>query len=124
MLMSFPSLPIALSGGGSNKSHILSPEIGALNILSTSPTSLTLAAKINLTNPTEYSAVVPYIDVHLLANDTIIGNATATNLKMEPGFNRDLSVTALWNPQDREVGKDLLSKYISGMPSPVGLYFS
>lgn len=118
--MSCLSLPIALSGGGSDFSHILSPEIGALNILSTSPTSLTFAAKINLTNPTEYSAVVPYIDVHLLANDTIIGNATATNVELEPGFNRDLSVSALWNPQDREVGNELLSKYISGTPSPVG----
>lgn len=119
MLMSFLSLPIALSGGGSNTSHVLSPEIGALNILSTSPTSLTLSAKINLTNPTEYSAAVPYIDVYLLANDTIIGNATATNVNFETGFNRDLSVTALWNPQDREVGRELLSKYISGMSAPL-----
>lgn len=121
MLMSFLSVSIALLGGGSNVSHVLSPEIGALNILSTSPTSLSLAAKINLTNPTEYSAVVPYIDVHLLVNDTIIGNATATNVELEPGFNRDLSVTALWNPQDKEVGQELLSKYISGIPSPAGL---
>lgn len=115
MLMSFLSLPIALSGGGSNISHIFSPEIGELTILSTSPTSLTLSAKLNLTNPTEYSAVVPYIDVHLLANDTIIGNATATNLNLVPGPNQDLAVTALWDPQDREVGRELLSKYISGM---------
>lgn len=43
MLMSFLSLPIALLGGGSNVSHVLSPEIGALNILSTSPTNLSLA---------------------------------------------------------------------------------
>lgn len=121
MLISFLFLPIALSGGGSNISHVLSPEIGALNILSTSPTILTLSAKINLTNPTEYSAFVPYIDVHLFANDTIIGNATATNVNLEPGFNRDLSVTALWNPQNREVGREFLSKYISGMSSPLGL---
>lgn len=121
MLMSSLSLPIALLGRGSNVSHVLSPEIGALNILSTSPTSLSLAAKVNLTNPTEYSAVVPYIDVHLLVNDTIIGNATATNVELKPGFNQDLSVTALWNPQDKKVGRELLSKYISGMPSTAGL---
>ena len=104
----------AISGGNLKG---LSPEIGSLRILDTTPSTLSFEAKINITNPTEYSAVVPYVNIKLLSNDSEIGHATARNVTVVPGKNHDILVEALWDPKSprgRAQGSELLSQYISG----------
>lgn len=98
----------------------LSPQIGSLEILETTPTSLEIQAKANITNPTEYSAQIPYISINILNSDTILGSVIARDLHIVPGKNTDLVAVATWNPsirggaQGSEVGRNLLSQYISG----------
>lgn len=103
------------------------PKIGHLQILDTSNTSLTIHALVNLTNPTEYSAVVPYVDIHILTNGTLLGHATAKSLSVGPGVNVNIPVTAIWDPlsmggeEARAVGIEFLSQYISGESTCRGL---
>jgi hypothetical protein len=106
-----------IGGGGLSD---FKPQIGDLKILETTKASLRLQAKVNLTNPTVYSAHVPYLNIHILHNDTLVGHATAENINVVPGNNTNLLVEALWSPFDlsgrngSEVGRNLLSQYISG----------
>lgn len=99
-----------------------SPQVGGLEILDTTKTSLTIAAKVNLTNPTEYAATVPYIDINISVNDTILGHATAQDVSVVPGPNHNLAVVANWDPHGQSgkkgahIGSELLSQYISGQP--------
>ena len=94
--------------------------MGFLQILETTESALTLEAKVNLTNPTEYSAEVPYVNINMLNNNTILGNATARNVKIVPGKNTNITVTAIWDPRVLSgedgalMGRELLSQYISG----------
>ncbi|KAI9843873.1 MAG: regulator of (H+)-ATPase in vacuolar membrane [Sclerophora amabilis] len=96
------------------------PKIGSLKILDTSETTLVLQALVNLTNPTAYSASVPFIDINILSNDTLVGHATARDVEVVPGLNENIIVEALWDPaspsgkKGRDVGRELLSQYISG----------
>jgi hypothetical protein len=80
-----------------------------------------------LTNPTAYSVHVPYVNIHILHNDTLVGHATAENIDVVPGNNTNLVVEALWSPFDlggqngSEVGRNLLSQYISGYNTTITL---
>ncbi len=113
-----------LSSGGFSD---LSPQIGSLEILETTKTSLTIQANANITNPTEYSAQIPYININILNNDTILGNVTARELHIVPGSNTGLVARAVWNPsvnsgiRGSEVGRNLLSQYISGFNTTLTL---
>lgn len=86
------------------------PEIKGMEIVDTSETSLTLQARVNVTNPTEYSASVPYCNVSIWANQTQVGYAWAS-ADIVPGPN-DVVVRASWTVGD--VGREWLSQYISG----------
>jgi hypothetical protein len=103
------------------------PQISDLKILDTTKSSLKLQAKVNMTNPTEYSAHVPYINIHILHNDTLVGHATAQNVHVVPGNNTNVLVEALWSPLDlggqngSKVGRNLLSQYISGLNTTLTL---
>ncbi|CZT08744.1 hypothetical protein WAI453_006133 [Rhynchosporium graminicola] len=96
------------------------PQVGELKVLSTSRTSLNLEARVNFTNPTEYSAQIPYFNIHILNNGSIIGDATANNIKVKSGNNTNILVQATWDPSKfggkkaAEIGRELLSQYISG----------
>lgn len=98
----------------------LNPQIGSLEILKTTTSSLQIQAKANITNPTEYSAKIPFININILNNDTILGHVIARDLHIVPGDNTNLVAIAVWNPsvasgaRGGEVGRDLLSQYISG----------
>lgn len=114
---------LAISGG-----HLagFSPKIGSLEIMDTTASTLTIQARMNVTNPTEYSATVPYVNINLLSNGTMLGHATAKNISVVPGQNHDIRVTALWDPKapsgekGLKVGRELLSQYISGKgPVPI-----
>jgi hypothetical protein len=97
----------------------LSPKIGNLSIIGTSPTSITLQAYVNITNPTNYSATVPYFNINILVNGTILGQATAKDISVHPGNNTNIVVTAVWDPytnsgiEGKAVGRELLSQYVS-----------
>ena len=103
------------------------PQIGDLKVVDTTKSSLKLQAKVNMTNPTEYSADVPYINIHILHNGTLVGHATAQNVHVVPGNNTNVLVEALWSPLDlggqngSEVGRNLLSQYISGLNTTLTL---
>lgn len=111
-------VPVKPIGGRSFGS--LSPKIGNLKILDTDTTSLTLQAKVNFTNPTKYSATVPYFNINILVNDTILGQAIATNITVVPGNNTNVPIKAVYDPftssgkKGQAVGRELLSQYISG----------
>lgn len=98
-----------------------SPKVGDLEILGTTKSSITFEAKVNITNPTEYSATVPFVNVNMLVNDTVLGHATAENVSVVPGPNYDIPVLAVWNPSEKggrtgfHVGEELLSQYVSGL---------
>jgi len=88
--------------------------------LSSGKTSLNLVARVNFTNPTDYSAQVPYINIHILNNGSIIGDATIRNASIVPGNNTNILVEATWDPATlggknaSKIGRELLSQYISG----------
>lgn len=98
----------------------LSPQIGSLEIVETTESSFTIHAKANITNPTEYSARIPYININILNNNTILGHVIGRDLRIIPGKNTDAFITAVWNPSvvsglhGSKVGRNLLSQYISG----------
>ncbi|KAH0442175.1 hypothetical protein CcaCcLH18_01613 [Colletotrichum camelliae] len=95
------------------------PQVGDVKIIDTSETSLTLEALVNITNPTPYSAFVPYVNIHIVKDGTILGSATAENLKVVRGNNTNMVVTAKWDPTThgdagRRIASDLISEYLSG----------
>ncbi|KAH0385066.1 hypothetical protein KCU92_g3864, partial [Aureobasidium melanogenum] len=119
---SVPVKPIKRGGVGS-----FAPKIGNLQILDTGKTSLTLTALVNFTNPTEYSATVPFVDINILTNDTLLGHATAKDIRVVPGNNTNILVTAVWDPrtlggeEGHQVGVEFLSQYISGFNTTLSL---
>ncbi|TKA82321.1 hypothetical protein B0A55_01465 [Friedmanniomyces simplex] len=119
-----PVKPISPGHGGNHGRPGLPPsfrpKVFGLQILDTSPTSLTLSALVNMTNPTNYSASIPYVDLQILNNDSIIAHATARDVEIVPGRNENMYVEAVWDPltlggeEGRKVGREFLSQYISG----------
>jgi hypothetical protein len=111
--MSFSALP----GGGLKDFR---PEVNSLKIGKTTASSLEIEASVNVTNPTNYSVNVPYADVHVLGNGTVLGHVTIENVLFVPGRNKNISAKALWDPskmggkQGAVIGRELLSQYISG----------
>ncbi|KAI2771823.1 hypothetical protein F4815DRAFT_488717 [Daldinia loculata] len=97
----------------------IEPKVGSLRILDTTADSITLQALVNVTNPTLYTAHVPYANIHVLSNGSIIGSATVEDLYIDKGPNSNILVTAKWNPpmggaHGRKVGRELISQYLSG----------
>ena len=96
------------------------PKVDSLKIIETTKSSLTVEVRANITNPTNYSATVPYVDLHLLSNGTLLGHATGRNLHVVPGNNTNITVIAVWDPLDNSghkgvnVSRALISRYISG----------
>lgn len=86
------------------------PEIQGMEVVDTSETSLTLQARVNVTNPTEYSASIPFCNVSIWVNDTRVGYAWAS-ADIVPGPN---NVTAKASWEVSAVGREWLSRYISG----------
>ncbi|KAL9125581.1 MAG: hypothetical protein Q9217_005231 [Psora testacea] len=100
------------------------PEVGDLRILETAMSSVKLEARINITNPTEYSATVPYVNIKLLSNGTELGHVTAKNVAVGTGVNRNILVNALWDPPGEvgaAQGREFLSQYISGFNTTLTL---
>ncbi|KAI1499801.1 hypothetical protein F5X99DRAFT_388622 [Biscogniauxia marginata] len=97
----------------------INPRVGSLKVLDTSVDTITLQALVNITNPTPYTAHVPFVNVHVLKNGSVIGDATIEDVDIAKGLNTNMVVTAKWNPSiggiiGRQVGRELISQYISG----------
>ena len=94
------------------------PTVRSLEVTNTTADGITIEATVDVDNPTEYSAIVPYIDVNILANNTLLGHVTARNLELRHGSNQNLTATAVWEPGSGErgkaIGRQLLSQWISG----------
>jgi hypothetical protein len=96
------------------------PRVDNLRILSTSKTRLEIEARVNFTNPTEYTAHVPYVNIHILNNGSVLGDAIAMNVDVVQGDNLGMIVKASWDPTTfggddaKGIGRELLSQYISG----------
>lgn len=121
-------------GKGENGGNGLKERIAALNIrvanlsiIDTTPTSMTMQVLINMTNPSNYSATVPYFSINILVNGTVLGQALIKDMEVKPGNNTNLVATALWDPftnsgaKGRAVGSEMLSQYISGFNTSVTL---
>ncbi|MCJ1307456.1 hypothetical protein MMC25_001102 [Agyrium rufum] len=97
-----------------------SPKVGSLKILETTRETLSFEALVNITNPTNYSANVPYVNIHLMSNGSYLGYAISENVKVVPGANDNILMHATWDPVkpshigQLDAGRELLSQYISG----------
>lgn len=113
---------IAPFGGsiGGSIGDLLKPRVESLDIVHTTQSSVHVEATVNFTNPTPYSATIPYVDVLLLSNGTTLAHLGGRAMSIVPGNNTGVSITAVWNPlafgEDAGMiaGRDFLSDYISG----------
>lgn len=91
-----------------------------ISILSTDKTTINLQAVVNFTNPTEYSAQIPYFNLHVLCNGSIIADGTVKNMSVSTGNNTNIIVEATWDPtkfggkKGAAIGREFLSQYVSG----------
>ncbi|EGY19940.1 hypothetical protein VD0002_g5126 [Verticillium dahliae] len=97
----------------------LSPQVGEIKILGTSSSSVDIEAMVNMTNPTPYAAYIPYVNIHIAKNGSVLGSATAENLNLTRGNNTNIRVTARWDAnvaggKGKKIGAELLSQYLSG----------
>ncbi|KAA8619596.1 hypothetical protein PtrSN002B_009462 [Pyrenophora tritici-repentis] len=80
---------------------------------------------VNFTNPTNYSATIPYFNINVLANGSHIGSATIENMEVLPGNNTNKLASLLWDPytfggdKGKKIGAELLSQYISGFNTTI-----
>ncbi|KAK8077535.1 hypothetical protein PG996_003705 [Apiospora saccharicola] len=119
-------IPVKPLSNGKDWTGNLAPKIRSLRILDTTSTSITLQALVNVTNPTPYTASVPYINIHVLHNDTVLADSTVENLEIVKGDNTNILVTATWNPSrsgksGHQIGRDLISQYLSGFNTSIAV---
>lgn len=92
----------------------------SLELDNTTESSLLVSARMNFTNPSNYSATIPFVDALMLYNDTAIAHIIARNLSVHPGNNTNKSIEFFWSPsaisgaEGVEAGRALFSTYISG----------
>lgn len=97
----------------------LAPQVGNVMILDTTSTAVTLQALVNITNPTPYTAHIPYVNAHILCNGSVLGEIMAEDLDITTGNNTHLIIRAKWNPAIGGAGasataRDFISQYLSG----------
>jgi hypothetical protein len=109
----------AIASIGDSLDH-LNPRVVSLRLGDTTESSMLVYTQMNFTNPTEYSATIPFVDLLILYNDTAVAHATAQNISVMPGNNSNVPITLFWCPLDAdgedgvEAGRALLSSYVSG----------
>ncbi|KAK3985795.1 hypothetical protein QBC44DRAFT_345051 [Cladorrhinum sp. PSN332] len=100
------------------------PKVGNIEILDTTSDSISLSALVNITNPTPYSATIPFISIHIENNGSTLGEAHVRNLDIKQGENTNLLVSAKWQPtmggkKAIKRGRDVLSEYVSGFNTTI-----
>ncbi|RMZ88090.1 hypothetical protein DV736_g4686, partial [Chaetothyriales sp. CBS 134916] len=86
------------------------PTISNMSIYDSTVDSLVLQAIANITNPTEYSAHLPYVNVSVIVNDTLVGYAWAS-ADIVPGPNQIVVHVSFDHTAS---GQRWLSQFISG----------
>ncbi|PMB73319.1 hypothetical protein BM221_000740 [Beauveria bassiana] len=103
------------------------PRIGNIRIRNTTSTAINLECAVGFTNPTPYTVSVPFINMHVVSDENILGDVTVKDLLVGDGNVTDTAVSASWNPAglggdtSREAGRKLISDYISGKNTSVTL---
>lgn len=128
------NLVAAISKGGRGGNHgdgggfdSLNPKVADISILNSTKDSLTVGCLVSFTNPTNYTATIPYVDINLLVNDTILGHGTVQGVTIKPGNNTNVPVSAIFDPsatsgaEGKEVGRQLISQYISGFNTTLAI---
>lgn len=98
----------------------MNPKVGNIRIRETTETSIVLTANVNFTNPTVYTAQVPYVNINILNNGSVIGQASVRNVDVTAGNNTGIAVEVVWDPsgfggkQGAAIARELISQYISG----------
>lgn len=105
-----------MSGGFSD----FKATVETIEVVETTESSILLGSKLKFTNPTEYSADIPFINLRVAHNGTNVGHVTARNLSISPGLNSGIEIFALWDPlqfggkDGIAAGQDLISRFVSG----------
>ncbi|KAK6336039.1 hypothetical protein TWF730_003411 [Orbilia blumenaviensis] len=91
--------------------------------MSSTKTSVRMSAEVTFFNPTNYTAIIPYLNILFIKNGTVLGNGTLVNAAVGRGENH-VAVEAFWAPADggedaRVIGKTLLDEYVSGGNSTI-----
>ncbi|KAF5699410.1 hypothetical protein FMUND_14766 [Fusarium mundagurra] len=111
---------IPVNGFPGNALGKLKPQVGEIEVMETTETGIQMRALVNLTNPTPYAAVLPYLSVHILHDGELLGEAVSRNVTFDLGKNTNLPVLATWDPlrfggeKAQAIGRKLLSDYVSG----------
>jgi uncharacterized membrane protein len=111
---------LASSGNGSGLTDGFRPQVVNLEIVDSSEYGIVIQAEVNFTNPTNYSATIPFSDISIEKNGTAIGHARVENATIVAGKNHNIMARAVWEPKiaggkdGMKVGRELLSQYISG----------
>ncbi|EGC42124.1 conserved hypothetical protein [Histoplasma capsulatum var. duboisii H88] len=98
-----------------------------IEVVETTESSILLGSKLKFTNPTEYSADIPFINLRVAHNGTNVGHVTARNLSISPGLNSGIEIFALWDPLQLggkdgiAAGQDLISRFVSGFNTSIAL---
>ncbi|KAK6351715.1 hypothetical protein TWF718_004862 [Orbilia javanica] len=101
----------------------INPKPKDIMIFSSTKNSVRMGAKVTFTNPTNYTAIIPYLNILFTKNGTILGNGTLVNAAIGKGENQ-VTVEAFWAPADggeeaRTMGMALLGEYVSGGNSTI-----
>ncbi|KAJ5747773.1 uncharacterized protein N7511_009469 [Penicillium nucicola] len=98
----------------------VNPRVVSLQLGDTTASSMVVSVEANFTNPTNYSATVPFADFLILFNDTAVAHITSRDITVTPGNNTCVPIEFSWcplklsGPDGVEAGKTLISSYISG----------
>lgn len=100
--------------------NALEPQVDGVRILNTSDTGIFMQARVNFSNPTPYTASIPYFSAHVLNNGEPLGEAVVRNISLKLGNNTGNTIHATWDPltlggeEAHRNAQKLLSDYLSG----------
>lgn len=101
----------------------LNLHVGSFSLNNSTESSLSAAIEVNFTNPTSYSATIPFVDFSVSYNGSSVAHITARDIGVQPGNNSNIPVELYWSPLEMngtvgvEAGRNLISSYISGVLS-------
>ncbi|EFQ98725.1 hypothetical protein MGYG_01743 [Nannizzia gypsea CBS 118893] len=99
----------------------------SIKVVETTKDSVLSRVTVDFTNPTNYTAHMPYFDIKLVHNSSDVAHIIGHNLHIHPGQNTGVKIDALWSPlesgskEGATAGRDLVSKCVSGKNTTVTL---
>ncbi|KAH2801439.1 hypothetical protein KXW19_001114 [Aspergillus fumigatus] len=97
----------------------LMPRLESIEVGHTTDSSMLVKTRMNVTNPTKYSASVPFADFLMLYNGTKVAHITALDIAVASKSDATVRVDIMWEPSKGgpdgvEAGREFLSKCVSG----------